>query len=144
MKRIVCMVLALLMMVTFVGCGTADTSVDTDVSGDTVAADVGSTEQASTDANDVVSDEETDSAEWKEFLKDYEKWVDEYIVVVKKYKDNPTDFSILSDYTEMMADLVDWSTKADDVQKSIKNTDDALEYSKEVLRIAGKLAEVGQ
>ena len=62
--------------------------------------------------------------------------------VVKKQKENPTDMSILADYTKMLTDLTEWTEKADDIAESIEGTDDALEYSKEVLRIAGKLTEV--
>ena len=85
-----------------------------------------------------------DSAEWKEFLKDYENWVDDYIEIVKKQKENPTDLTLLSEYTNMLSELTEWTEKADDISASIKDTDDALEYSKEVLRIAGKLAEVSE
>lgn len=84
----------------------------------------------------------SDDANWKQFLKDYEAWVDDYIVVLKKYKENPTDTSILSDYSEMVSEMVDWSDKADEIELELENTDAALEYSAELLRIAGKLAEV--
>lgn len=83
----------------------------------------------------------TDDAKWKQFLKDYEAWVDDYIAIVKKYKNNPTDMSILSDYTEMVSEMAEWSEKADEIELELEDTDEALEYSKEVLRIAGKLAE---
>lgn len=83
----------------------------------------------------------TDDAKWKQFLKDYEAWVDDYIAIVKKYKDNPTDMSILSDYTEMVSEMTEWSEKADEIELELEDTDAALEYSAELLRIAGKLAE---
>lgn len=83
----------------------------------------------------------SDDTEWKQFLKDYEAWVDDYIAIVKKYKNNPTDMSILSDYTEMVSEMAEWSEKADEIELELEDTAEALEYSKEVLRIAGKLAE---
>ena len=83
----------------------------------------------------------TDDAEWKQFLKDYEAWVDDYIAIVKKYKENPTDMSILSDYTEMISEMTEWTERADEIELELEDTDAALEYSKEILRIAGKLAE---
>lgn len=83
----------------------------------------------------------SDDANWKQFLKDYEAWVDDYIVVLKKYKENPTDASILSDYSEMVSEMVDWSDKADEIELELEDTDAALEYSAELLRIAGKLSE---
>ena len=74
-------------------------------------------------------------------MKDYEAWVDDYIEIIKKYKDNPTDMSILSDYTEMMSEAAEWTEKADEIELELEDTDEALEYTKEVLRIAGKITE---
>lgn len=79
--------------------------------------------------------------EWKQFLKDYEVWVDDYIEIIKKYKVNPTDMSILSDYTKMASKAADWSARADEIELELKDTQEALEYSAELLRIAAKLAE---
>ena len=81
------------------------------------------------------------NGEWKEFLKDYEAWVDDYIDVVKKYKENPADLTILSDYTEMVQEMADWSDRADEIELELEDTDAAIEYSTELLRIAGKLAQ---
>jgi len=44
-----------------------------------------------------------------EFLEGYEKFVNEYIAVIKKYKANPTDTSILADYTKMLTNATKWS-----------------------------------
>lgn len=90
---------------------------------------------------EVEKDSTNDDAEWKQFLKDYEAWVDDYIVIVKKYKDNPSDMSILSDYAEMISEMTDWTERADEIELELEDTDAALEYSAELLRIAGKLAE---
>lgn len=88
--------------------------------------------------------ETVETVEWKQFLQEYEAWVDDYISIVKKYEENPTDMTILTDYMEMLSNLTQWTQKADNIQGSILDTNEALEYSKEMLRIAGKLAEVGQ
>lgn len=88
--------------------------------------------------------ETVETVEWKQFLQEYEAWVDDYISIVKKYEENPTDMTILTDYMEMLSNLTQWTQKADNIQESILDTNEALEYSKEMLRIAGKLAEVGQ
>ena len=83
----------------------------------------------------------TGTEEWKQFLKDYEAWVDDYIAIVKKYKDNPTDMSILTDYTNMVSEMADWAERADEIELELEDTDAALEYSSELLKIAAKLAE---
>lgn len=74
-------------------------------------------------------------------MKDYEAWVDDYIAIVKKYKENPTDMSILSDYTEMVSEMAEWAKRADEIELELQDTGVALEYSAELLRIAAKLAE---
>ena len=91
-----------------------------------------------------ISTESSSSAEWRQFLKEYEEWVDKYIVVYNKYKSNPTDLSILSDYTDMAAQLVEWSEKTENVQMELESasSEELAEYSKELLRIAGKMTEI--
>ena len=74
-------------------------------------------------------------------IKEYEEWVDKYIAVVKKYNANPTDLSILSEYTSLVTELADWTERADDVSDSIEDIEDAAEYSAELMRIAAKLAD---
>lgn len=82
-----------------------------------------------------------DDTKWKQFLKDYEAWVDDYIALIEKYKNNPADMSIVSDYTEMVSEMADWSKRADELELELEDTDAAIEYSAELLRIAGKLAQ---
>lgn len=111
---------------------------------DDVDEDLNSEEDSTTNettSSDTAKDSSADDAEWKQFLKDYEAWVDDYIEIVKKYKDNPSDMSILSDYTEMVSEMADWSERADEIELELEDTSAALEYSAELLRIAGKLAE---
>ena len=94
-----------------------------------------------TTSSEVKKGSTSGDTDWKQFLKDYEAWVDDYIAIVKKYKDNPTDMSILSDYTEMISDMTEWTERADEIELELKDTDAAEEYSKEILRIVGKLAK---
>ena len=84
----------------------------------------------------------SDNAQWKQFLKDYEAWVDDYIALMKKYEANPTDASILADYTEMMNEVASWTTRAEEVQKELEaSPEDLAEYTATLARIAEKLAE---
>ena len=54
------------------------------------------------------SDEEETESEWsssndcEQFCSDYEAFVNDYVSFMKKYKANPSDMSILSEYSEMM------------------------------------------
>lgn len=137
MKKLVSIALALVLIVALSACGAEKTT--NDVINNSIDNEVSTSNMASGDT----SSETTSNIEWREFLKEYEEWVDKYIEVLKKYKSNPSDMSILSDYTEMMTELTEWSEKADDMQADLENASpkELAEYSKEVARIATKLAE---
>ena len=115
-----------------------------DILGGTKTTDSNST-SVTTDKNEETkapsNNESSGNEEWRQFLKDYEAWVDDYITIVKKYKDNPTDMSVLTDYTNMVSEMADWAERADEIELELEDTDAALEYSAELLRIAAKLAE---
>ena len=77
---------------------------------------------------------------WRTFLKEYEQWADEYIALVQKYKSNPLDMSILSDYTKMVSEMTDWTSKANDIKAELKDSDALAEFTQELLRISTKIA----
>ena len=85
----------------------------------------------------------TSDAEWKQFLKDYEAWVDGYIKILKKYSDNPSDLTILSDYTNSMQELSEWSERADTIVIDLQDNPAALsEYMSTLSSILIKLSKV--
>ena len=143
MKKVLCLTLALLMVLSLVGCGLEKTSTNGSTSTKTTVESVGSEENTGSFQTDSKEDEKN-VTEWKKFLKEYEEWVDEYVSIMKKQKENPTDMSILTEYTAMLADVSKWAERSEGIAESIKGTDDAIEYSKEVLRIAGKLTQVSE
>ena len=143
MKKIAYFTLSLWLIAFFVGC-TNNSNLTNDSTLTNINTEIFESEENLDVIQTETAENNDDSAEWKEFLKDYEKWVDDYIAIVKKQKENPTDLTILTEYSKMLTQLSEWSKKSDDVAKSIKSTDDALEYSNEVLRIVGKLTEIGQ
>jgi len=69
-----------------------------------------SSSSSSSESNEVSSS----SGDCDEFLEGYEKFMDDYIAILKKYKNDPTDASILSEYTSMMSEATEWSTKTAD------------------------------
>jgi len=79
------------------------------------------------------------SSDWREFLKDYEEFVDAYIQVFKKYMKNPLDFSILNEYTDMMNKADEWSDKYDNISAGITNSTEYTEFLKEWTRIYSKM-----
>ncbi len=135
MKRILSVLLVIVLAVSLVACGVKKNSNVNENNG--ILTDQGTeTNQSTTETSGEV--------EWKQFLKDYEEWVDKYIEITKKYKDNPTDMSILSDYTSMMSELTEWYDKTDEMQSELESASpgELAEYSSELARIAAKLSKV--
>lgn len=70
------------------------------------------------------STETADNCE--EFLKGYEDFMNKYIEIIKKYKSNPTDASLMGEYTSLMGEAGHWAEKtkncAGDAQLAAKLT----------------------
>lgn len=92
------------------------------------------------------SDKSSNASEisWREFLDEYSMWVDEYVDIVDKYKNNPTDMTLLTEYTELMGDMAEWADKADKIQAELEDVSpsEAMEYAAELSKIAMKLAKI--
>ena len=71
-----------------------------------------------------------------QFIKDYESFINSYIKLFKKYKANPTDPSILTEYTEA-------AQKAAEMQTNASNCTDP-KYATKLLKLSNKLAKVLQ
>lgn len=140
MKKIVALLLALMLAFVLSACVVeVSEPAETDgVSSILIEDDDDTVETGSTEE---LSDESSTDDSWREFLKEYEEWADKYIAVVKKYKANPTDLSILTEYTSLITELSDWTTRADDISSSIVDVKDATEFSTELARIAAKIAD---
>lgn len=109
-------------------------NTDTSVSSETPAKESSENESNSTDIH----------PDFKTAMDSYEKFFDEYVAIMKKYKSNPGDTSILADYTkymgkyaQMMSDFEKWESE--------DMNDAELAYYLEVQgRITKKLLEVSQ
>ena len=58
------------------------------------------------------SDESALSKECTEFLDGYEQYVNDYIELLKDYKSNPTDMSLMERATKMASEANSWGNKA--------------------------------
>ena len=144
MKKIVSVVLVLSMLFIMVACGSIAKKVET--LEEEIDNEILSFDDAVAEDEENVSEsteEATLDYDWRQFLEEYEAWVDEYIELLKKYNDNPTDMSILADYTEMMSELAEWSSRTEEVSDELEKASPAelAEYSAELARIASKLAQ---
>lgn len=106
-----------------------------------------STESPKTNAPESTATAASNSStsDWRQFLKDYEEWVDSYVEFMKKYKNNPTDASLLTEYSKFMTDTTEWSKKAQKYQDELQNlsAEDLSEYMKSVTSILEKINSVG-
>lgn len=78
----------------------------------------------------------------KTFLAEYEAWVDEYLAVLNKYKNNPGDKDVLLEYAKMQQQLTEWNKKTEDYVIELGATPEVLEeYTNAISRIAVKLTD---
>lgn len=54
------------------------------------------------------------SGDCDEFLAGYEEFMDEYITILENYQNDPSDASLVADYTRMMNEASKWASRAPD------------------------------
>ena len=104
---------------------TGDATGTTDESAGTKDESAGSTEVESTESK----------TDCDGFIKDYEEFVNSYIAIAKKMKANPSDMTIMSEYTEMASKAATMQTKAGDCSDA--------KYVDKLAKLATKLATAG-
>ena len=81
------------------------------------------------------------SNDFREMMDSYEAFFDEYVAFMKRYKENPSDLSLLSEYADYMSKYSDYLDKLDDIEQD-ELTDAELAYYMEVhSRILKKIAD---
>jgi hypothetical protein len=88
----------------------------------------------STSSSDAYEESSSDaSGDCDQFIKDYEEFVNSYIAVIKKMKANPSDMSIMTEYTEM-------ASNAATMQSDAADCTDA-KYLTKLSQLAAKMAK---
>ena len=64
---------------------------------------------------------------WKDVLKEYDEWADDYVAFMKKYKANPADISLLSDYSKLMSEYSSWTNKLAEIENDKSLTEAQME-----------------
>lgn len=82
--------------------------------------------------------------EFKAAMDSYEKFVDEYVVFVEKYKESGSPASMMSEMADYMTKYAETMQKIDDIDEENLSTEDWAYYTKVAARIMEKLAEVGE
>ena len=80
--------------------------------------------------------------DFKAAMDSYETFFEEYVEIMKKYKANPTDLSILSDYATYMGQYAEMIQKFETWESKDLNTAEAAYYIEVQVRITQKLLEV--
>ena len=80
--------------------------------------------------------------DFKAAMDSYEAFFDEYVAIMKKYKENPTDLSILTDYASYMGQYAETMQKLEEWESKDLNTAEAAYYVEVQARITQKLLEV--
>ncbi len=62
-----------------------------------------------TESNSIAQTSAASSSSCQQWLKDYDSWVTNYISFMRKYKKNPADASMLSDYSRLTSEMSKWS-----------------------------------
>lgn len=101
-----------------------------------------STEATTPAATEEKKDNSSIDPEFKAAMDSYEEFFDEYVSIMKKYKANPTDMSILSDYAKYMGQYADMMQKFEKWENEDLNTAEAAYYVDVQARITKKLLEV--
>lgn len=101
-----------------------------------------STEATTPAATEEKKDNNSIDSEFKSAMDSYEEFFDEYVAIMKKYKANPADLSILSDYAKYMGQYADMMQKFEQWENEDLNTAEAAYYVDVQARITQKLLEV--
>ena len=81
-------------------------------------------------------------SDFKQAMDSYEAFMNEYINFMKKYKANPSDMTILKDYSNYMSKYADWVNKFDKWESEDLNTEELKYYIDVQTRINKKLTEI--
>ena len=138
-QRYATMVLALIvtaLCLGLFGCGGGDSEP-------AEAPDSGSTQS---DTSSTAATEDTDASDdyssWREFMKDYEAWVDSYIAFLEKYKENPNDASLASEASQMAEEASNWAQRLEAWSLDDMPPDELSEFMGILEQINRKLAAI--
>lgn len=130
------------------GCGNTSstpketpTNLESEVSVNTDITVIDSEKKEETKGN---SNAAESNVAWRQFLKDYEAWVDSYVEFMEKYKDNSTDMSLISDYAKFVQQTAEWAEKAEKYQSDLENASPEIlgEYVETLGRITKRIVEI--
>ena len=145
MKKYIAIIVALILILTIVGCAKEDTApaeqeTTTEESLDSAEEKAEATEEA--EKTDDSSDSGIISLEFKETMDNYEAWFDHYCDVMKRYQEDSTNLELLSEMTDLLAEETTMLEKMENMDQDDMNTAELAYYIEVTARIEKNLLEV--
>ena len=82
------------------------------------------------------------SEDFKKSMDEYEAWFDKYVEVMKKYKENPTDMSLMSEATSLISEEVTMLNEFNNLDRSQMSSAELSYYLEVQSRVLEKLSTV--
>ena len=106
------------------------------------------TQESEPNVTEIVSEAESSNSgigsDFKAAMETYEAFIDEYVAVMKRYKENPTDISVLSDYTNYISKYAELLEAFNAWNAEDLNNEDLAYYIEVQTRVSQKLIDVAQ
>lgn len=102
------------------------------------------TEDVETETTTEADSDDSDAldGDFKAAMDAYEAFMDDYVVFMKKYQADPTDVSLLSDYTDFVSDYADYCDEFAAWEDEDLSSDELAYYLEVQARVSKKLLEV--
>lgn len=166
MRRVIAMLLVVCFTLCLCACGKdevpdKETSSSRETEKETVKKPLGDevtevpeeTEEATEEATEETTEETTEAPEqqelvdgmrpeFKKAMDDYEAFYDEYCDFMKKYQENPSDMSLLTEYTQMLEKLQEMEVSFAAWDEDELNDAELKYYLDVTNRVAKKLVDV--
>ena len=147
MKKVLVVIVALILVLAFFGCGKDDTTsaeqdTETVETTETVDEEAEPSEEAASGDESSDADSGLISPEFKKTMDDYEAWFDHYCEVMKKYEENPSDLELMSEMTELLSEETEMLEQMENMDESEMNNAELAYYLEVTARIEKKLLEV--
>ncbi|MBQ3280608.1 PASTA domain-containing protein [Candidatus Saccharibacteria bacterium] len=84
------------------------------------------------------------NSSWKQVLREYEAWMNDYVNFMKKYNntsDTSSKLAMLEDYTRLASEMTSWTQKVENVKGDLSESD-LVEYLQTINRVNQKLSEL--
>ncbi len=101
-------------------------------------------EETSKPVENSESNKDTIRSDFKKAMDSYEEFIDEYVAFMKKYANNPTDLSLLADYSDYMSKYSDFVEDFEKWESEDLNSAELAYYIDVQARVSKKLLEVAQ